>query len=676
MTTTDHPPDTGGELARERSRLQHARTCLAAMRDRARELRADGGDRVSSEYLAMTLHRRVKSLAEDPETPLFFGRLDRAPEPPHPEETFYVGRRHVLDDVGDPVVIDWRADLARAFYRASPREPMGIRLRRRFGFSRGELTAYEDEHLLGTAHLDTSRILLDEIERPREGPMRDIVATIQPEQDEIVRADLDRTVCVQGAPGTGKTAVGLHRAAYLLYTHRERLSRAGVLVVGPNRAFLRYIGNVLPALGEYDAQHATVAELVGHIRIRGDDPDDVARLKGDLRLAEVLRRAVRAQISRPAEPLVVIVGSRRLRISAADLAEAVHRLLASELRYNAGRQALHRRYADLVARRLEEQGDAPSDRQVDAIARSKAVRDAVDATWPAVEPARLVFRLLSDAAFLAATAADLLDRDEQRLLLWASVPSRPSSARWTLADAVLVDEVRDLIERTPSVGHVILDEAQDLSPMQCRAVGRRCSTGSATVLGDVAQGTAPGATSDWTTTLTALGKADGTVHELTTGYRVPSEVLEFASRLLPTIAPTLQPPTSLRHQRGSLLVRRVGGLWPAVVEEIATALAGSGSIGLVVADPAVRTATRTLRRAEIDHAHVDEGLDAARVTLVPASAVKGLEFDTVVVAEPAQIADGPKPHQLLYVVLTRAVSRLVVVHSEPLPAPLTGAIPA
>lgn len=676
MTHSDHPPDTDGELARERSWLQHARACLAAMRDRASLLRADGGDRVSSEYLAMTLHRRVKSLAEDPETPLFFGRLDRAPEPPHPAETFYVGRRHVLDDAGDPVVIDWRADLARAFYRASPAVPMGVRLRRRFGFSHGELTAYEDEHLLRTDRLVTSRILLQEIERPREGPMRDIVATIQPEQDEIVRADLDRTVCVQGAPGTGKTAVGLHRAAYLLYTHRERLSRAGVLVVGPNRAFLRYIGNVLPALGEYDVQHATLAELVGHVRIRATDADDVARLKGDLRMAELLRRAVRAQVSRPSQPLVITVGSRRLRISTADLAEAVHRLLASELRYNAGRQALHRRYADLVARRLEEEGDAPSDRQVDAIARSKPIKEAVDAAWPSTDPARLVFRLLTDAALLAESAAGVLGEGEQRQLLWATAPPRPSSARWTVEDAVLVDEVRDLLDRTPSVGHVILDEAQDLSPMQCRAVGRRCSTGSATVLGDLAQGTAPGAATDWAATLTALGKPDGSVHELTIGYRVPTEVLDFASRLLPAIAPSLQPAVSLRHQRGSLALLRVGRLWPAVVGEVEKALTGSGSIGLVAADPMVRAAARALAGAGIEHAHVDDGLDAARVTLVPAAAVKGLEFDTVVVAEPARIAGGARPYHLLYVVLTRAVSRLVVVHTEPLPGPLTGAIRA
>src|SRR5436305_488566 len=222
------------------------------MREAVRTLNPQGGDRVSTEYLKAELFRRAQALLDDPSTPLFFGRIDRGQTDESDAERFYIGRRHVRDGEGDPVVVDWRAEISRAFYRASAAAPMGITLRRRFGFSHGVLTSYEEEHLDRGEDADpaTSAILTAEIERPRVGPMRDIVATIQPEQDELVRTDLSDSVCIQGAPGTGKTAVGLHRAAYLLYAHREQLRRTGVLVIGPNRSFPGYIGALLPALGD------------------------------------------------------------------------------------------------------------------------------------------------------------------------------------------------------------------------------------------------------------------------------------------------------------------------------------------------------------------------------------------------------------------------------------------
>src|SRR3954468_20030336 len=210
------------------------------MREAVRTLNPQGGDRVSTEYLKAELFRRAQALLDDPSTPLFFGRIDRGADVDQDgKERFYIGRRHVRDSQGDPVVVDWRAGISRAFYRASAGDPMGIGLRRRFGFQAGEMTSLEDEHLDRGEAFDpaTSGILTAEIERPRVGPMRDIVATIQPDQDELVRTELSRTICIQGAPGTGKTAVGLHRAAYLLYAHREQLKRSGVLVVGPNRSF-------------------------------------------------------------------------------------------------------------------------------------------------------------------------------------------------------------------------------------------------------------------------------------------------------------------------------------------------------------------------------------------------------------------------------------------------------
>jgi DNA helicase IV len=283
--------------------MRRAREDLRAMRERTLSLNAQGGDAVSTEYLKASLHRRAASLEDDPSLPLFFGRIDRlrrddpeesgAAGPPTGgnglgTETFHIGRRHVMDQAGDPVVIDWRADVSRAFYQASRRDPQDVVMRRRFGFAEGELTSYEDEHPLDPDEPDaTSQILTDEIERPRVGPMRDIVATIQPEQDDVVRLTLDRSVCVQGAPGTGKTAVGLHRAAYLLHTYRTRLARQGVLVIGPNRAFLHYIAQVLPTLGEVDVRQMTMVELTAGVPVRRDDSPDAAALKGDARMADV-----------------------------------------------------------------------------------------------------------------------------------------------------------------------------------------------------------------------------------------------------------------------------------------------------------------------------------------------------------------------------------------------------
>ncbi len=303
-------------LATERGYLAQAREDLKRMREHTLSLRALGGDPVSEAYQQAALYRRAQSLIDDPTVPLFFGRIDV-----QTDEVFHVGRRHVMDAAGDPVVVDWRADISGAFYRATRNDPQGVILRRRFGFAGGEITSYEDEHLTNRTEQDvTSRILTEEIERPRVGPMRDIVATIQPEQYDVVSADLDQTICVQGAPGTGKTAVGLHRAAYLLHAHRTRLARGGVLVVGPNPAFMHYIGQVLPTLGEVDVRQVTVAELVESVPVRVVDPPEVAALKGDPRLAEVIRRAVWGHVREPVDALVLPRGSRRWRIPAGEIA--------------------------------------------------------------------------------------------------------------------------------------------------------------------------------------------------------------------------------------------------------------------------------------------------------------------------------------------------------------------
>lgn len=685
MRPAPHDP-----LLEEQNHLAEARAALARMRERHERLDSSAaGDWVSQLSLEAAMAQRRRALADDPGVPLFFGRLDYDPD--HSEDgvaggRFYVGRRHVTDDGGDPLVVDWRAPVSGPFYRASAREPMGVRLRRRFGFREGRITAFEDEPLVGAEARpeQVSRLLEEEIERPRVGAMRDIVATIQPEQDIIVRAPLSETLCVQGAPGTGKTAVGLHRAAYLLYAHRERLARQKVLVVGPNSSFLRYIGDVLPALGEIDAEQATIESLAERTltrldtrhTVRGEDPSDRARLKGDGRMAEVLARAVWGHVGTPEEPLVVPRGSRRWRVPADEVQEILDELCSRGVRYGSARAMLAQRLAHAVLVRMEDAGESPDDRVQDAVARSRPVREYANALWPAVDPARLVHRLLSDADLLALRAAGLLDDPEQALLRWPRPPRAAVSTPWSLADAVLVDEAQDLVERTPSLGHVVVDEAQDLSPMMLRALGRRCSTGSATVLGDLAQATTPWAVGSWEETLRHLGKPGAHVEELTRGFRVPGEVIDFASRLLPEIAPDLRPPESVRRNRGELEVVRTtaDGLHAAVVAAVGRAAARPGSTGVIVPDASVQAVGLALSEAGHSATVLGQDDEPTGLELVPATLAKGLEFDHVVVVEPAAIT-AAEPDTLtglrrIYVCLTRAVTSLAVVHSTDLPGAL------
>ncbi|MFD6891211.1 HelD family protein [Streptomyces sp. NPDC059957] len=697
VTDPDADPDAAPDsdaaatdpLGRERAHLAASRSALRAMREDVENLdiRDVTANWVNAIVLQAQIDDRIKALADLAHTPLFFGRLNylHAPGAELAEgaegEQFYIGRRHVHDAGGDPMVIDWRAPVSQPFYRASKNDPQDIGLRRRFGYTGGELTAYEDEHLSDPAEAAAvSKLLQQEIERPRVGPMRDIVATIQPEQDEIVRSGLSGSVCVQGGPGTGKTAVGLHRVAYLLYAHRDRLARTGTLVIGPNRSFLHYIEQVLPALGELEVKQATVDDLVARtdLEVRGADAAETAVVKGDARMAEVLRRAVHSHVSEPVEPLMVVRGSRRWRVPAYEIAEIVAELQNRDIRYGAARDALPQRIAHAVLVRMEQAGEAPDDRVQDAVARNPAVKAVVKAVWPLVEPAKLVLRLLSDPEFLAEHADGILSAQEQSLLLWSKPARSVKSVKWSAADLVLIDETTDLVERTHSLGHVVIDEAQDLSPMQYRAVGRRCTTGSATVLGDLAQGTTPWATRSWDEALGHLGKPGAVLEELTAGFRVPREVIAYASRLLPAISPGLSPVSSVRETPGSLIISPVDSpsdLPAQVIAACRASLVHEGSIGLIAADARIAELGEALLAAGLPYLSPGEETTAqSRLTLVPASLAKGLEYDYVVLHEPADVVAGEPDERTglrrLYVCLTRAVSGLTVLHASPLPGAL------
>ncbi|MET7699971.1 AAA family ATPase [Streptomyces sp. NPDC005485] len=682
MTSPD--PALAASLARERVYHDTCRAALAAMVDGAEEQVVIGEDVSASgadaEVLGYQFRSRAKEMRELPEGPLFFGRLnfldrdENGADREHAGQSYRIGRLRISEHpAAPPLVVDWRAPVSRAFYQASARDPQGVAVRRRFGWAPGsrgdsaDLTGLEDERLAAGEAVE-SRLLAGEIERPRVGPMRDIAATIQPEQDDLVRGELAVSVCVQGAPGTGKTAVGLHRAAYLLYTYPQRIRRSGLLILGPNRTFLSYISEVLPALGETGVRQSTIGDEIARHPVRAEDDPRAACVKHDARMAEVLRRALYARVA-PAtaevNSVVVPDGSYRWRVPDRELRRIVDDVRAEEPPYAVGRERVRTRAVRYLQAQAELRAGPCTNAWVQKIARSRPVGAYVDAVWPRVRAEEVVAELFTDPEALAAAADGMLDADEQKALLWAKPPRSYKSARWSAADLVLLDEVAGLIEHPEGYGHLVVDEAQDLSPMECRAIARRAPFGSLTVLGDLAQGTTPWAARDWSELLGHLGKPDAAVVPLTIGFRVPGAVVELANRLLEQLDVGVQPARSLR-QDGELRIREVTDLPAGTVDAVRDALAHEGSIGVIAADEDVVRLREALHAADIGTVGPDEL--GARVTVLPAALAKGLEYDHVVAVEPATVVEAEERglHRL-YVVLTRAVSRLDVVHSRPLP---------
>lgn len=675
-------------LTQERSYHDACRAALAGMVEGAQERVVSGEDVSASgadaEVLGHRFRSHAKELRELPEAPLFFGRLDFAATGPAAEEAgdhrgqrYHIGRLRITEHpLAPPLVVDWRAPVSRAFYQAGARDPQGVAVRRRFGWAPGskgdsaDLTGMEDEHLAEGEATEGggSRIVAGEIERPRVGPMRDIAATIQPEQDDLVRGELTASLCVQGAPGTGKTAVGLHRAAYLLYTHPQRIRRSGLLILGPNQTFLRYIAEVLPSLGESGVRQSTVRDEIGRDHghpVRATDDEAAALVKHDVRMAAVLRRALYSRVAPPAEPLAVQDGSYRWRVPLDELERIVDAVRAEEPPYSVGRERVRSRAVRAVQEQAERRSGPRGNAWVRKISRARPVSAFVDRAWPKVRADEVLAGLLAAPDALAAAADGILDAEEQQAILWARPPRSYKSAKWSAADLVLMDEIEGLLDRPAGYGHIVVDEAQDLSPMECRAIARRSDFGSLTVLGDLAQATTPWAAGSWAELLGHLGKPDATVTPLTTGFRVPRAIVGLANRLLARLDVDVPPARSMRAD-GELRVLKARDVEATAVETVRGALAWEGSVGVIAADARTERLRAALAAAGIETAGADEL--GARVTVLPASLAKGLEYDHVVAVEPAEIAAAERrgPHRL-YVVLTRAVSRLDVVHSGPLP---------
>jgi DNA helicase IV len=605
--------------------------------ERMRSAVAGAADRVQGEVVQAAMDawaaRRLRTF-EDAERGLCFGRLDF--ESLH--RPLYVGRRWVHDETQQQLVVNWQAPAARPFYTATPQDPHGVTLRRRFRTDGRKLLDIADEALDGTV-LDGAAVgdfLLEELERNRDLHMRDIVATIQADQYRLITHDPDGVLVIQGGPGTGKTAVGLHRASWLIYTLRERLQRRGVLIVGPNPTFMEYVSHVLPALGEDAVEQRAVGELVDGVEATLRDPPAVAELKADLRMADVVREAAaRALESEPVELVLRLEGSF-VDVKAREVRELVEEARAELGTGAAGRERfrmslLRRFYENYGA--IHGAGAIRSFDEVEKALRAKGYLDGVlKAAWPLVSPEKLV-----------------------RSILAADPRLRRRGPGWSDGDVALLDEARALLAEMPrAYGHVVVDEAQDLTPMQLRMVSRRARDGALTILGDVAQATGAVRYARWEEVLPHLPRAaEATVEELRHAYRVPREIMELALPLLDTIAPDVAAPVSYRTGADPPAVVQVEREQLLTAAFRAAAAAPDGLLAVIVPDELV----------------ADVPTDELVPVLTPRES-KGLEFDHVIVVEPALI-----DLRELYVALTRPTKTLTVVHSRPLPAEL-GAHPA
>ncbi len=647
------------ELQDEQAYVDHAYDCLDTMRATLERT----GDAMATEFAAIAMEawakRRVRTF-QDAERGLCFGRLtlDAALRP------LYVGRRWVHDETQEMLVVNWQAPAARPFYTATPQDPQRVTQRRRYRTDGRRIVDISDESLDGTAveGASVSDFLLEELERRREGRMRDIVATIQSDQYRLITAEPEGALVVQGGPGTGKTAVGLHRASWLLYTHREQLRR--VLVVGPNPTFMDYVSHVLPALGEEAVEQRAVSELLDGIEVGREDANDVARLKADTRLAEVVQRAVELAVQPKPEELVLFVDGHFVSVRERQVRELLDDALKSAPSLAQARERFRmgvlRRFYERYGELLEDLAFRSFDEIEGSLQRKGFLTKYLERALALPKPDKLVARLLTSPAALAGCADGILDMDEQKLLL-RDRPKRAADLRWSVHDLPLLDVARTLVDGPPrAFGHVIVDEAQDLSPMQLLTVSRRALDGSLTMLGDVAQATGPVVYRRWQELEPFLpDQVEVTIEELRHAYRVPGEIMEFALPLLDLIAPEMERPLSYRQ----------GGDPPRLVEAAEDEL-----LGVAIREAAELDGLLAViaPRSLADAPPHPEAFDEIALPVLTPRESKGLEFDHVVVVEPALIEEegGDSGLRELYVALTRPTKTLTIVHSRPLPAAL------
>ena len=622
---------------------------------------------------------------------LVFGRIDSDATPTRPADTLYIGRVGVWNDEQDPVVVDWRAPASEPFYRATGVEPLGLSRRRHFA-TRGRTLLDIDDELFGDlSRLDAERAadgrvqghgaLITALETARTGRLGDIVATIQGEQDEIIRAPLPGILVVQGGPGTGKTVVALHRAAYLLYSHRFPLQDQGVLVIGPNRLFLGYIEQVLPSLGEAGVRLAVLSDLVvPAVRTNRLDAEAVQAIKGDERMAIVVAKAVRHRQRPLRDDLRIGYGLQHLRLTVHDSEMIVKEAQRRFRTHNAARRFVETEFFAALAQSARD--DLTAEEVRDRVRWSLPVREALEWMWPVLTPAQLLHDLYGSKTLLRAAGRGVFDGDEIERL------HRPREAQaddvvWSFSDAPVLDEARANLGFRPgnrdhdeirTFGHIVIDEAQDLSPMALRMVSRRSLNGSMTIVGDIAQATGSWAHDSWDEVLELLpDRRTPERRMLRTGYRIPAPAMELAAKVLQHAAPDLDPPRSIREEGDTPHVVQTESLAatvPAVVRD-ELQLVEAGNVAVIVPRSLQLLVQEALETAGIEFGGATRSGLEKQVTVVPVPLVKGLEVDSAVVVEPGRIvAEESQGMRSLYVALTRATKRVGVVHAEALPSPL------
>ncbi|MCP4084809.1 MAG: AAA family ATPase [Actinomycetia bacterium] len=616
---------------------------------------------------------------------LVFGRLDFEPDsrPPDDPGTYYIGRMAVSDENQDVMVVDWRAPIAEAFYRATGPDPMDLRRRRHFA-SRGHTLIGLDDEVFGPGSAgNESRLagygaLISALEESRTGRLNDIVATIQGEQDQVIRSALPGILVVQGGPGTGKTVVALHRAAYLLYSHRFPLEGQGVLVLGPNRLFLGYIEQVLPSLGEAGVQLSLLADLLPEVAVRGSDPELVARIKGDLKVADVLARAIRDRQRPLRADARIAFGLYHLRLTVERSTTIINEARRRFRTHNAGRRYVVAQVYEALA---ESHPTGMSPEAVrERLRTGPEIREILEWMWPLLSPAHFLHDLLGSRALLRSAGRREFS-DSELDLLHRDRSAHASKVIWTSDDVPLLDEARAVLGKRPShkladeirtYGHIVIDEAQDLSPMELRMVARRSLNGSLTIVGDIAQSTGAWAHNDWGEILEHLPERHPPrLTELTLGYRIPGPSMDLAARVLAVAAPQLTPPRSVRDTGDPPRVVRahadlLGEVVAATLVEVEAV--GTGSVGVICPRELVDPMSEAFDRAGIEHGRAARHGLESQITVVPVGLVKGLELDGAVVVEPADIIDQESQGmRALYVAVTRATKRLTLVHQRDLP---------
>jgi hypothetical protein len=645
-----------------------------ALRDRQHAVLERSPNLSAHPKAVLELRRRVSGLGVvDPDEAVAFGRIEAG------GQRWYIGKGAIWDDDNDLVVVNWQAPIAAPFYTASPHDPEGLDARRVYRCQGNQIQAIEEIVFRDLAEAIAagrepgpvlSDALLESLGRDRSGELAEIVATIQAAQYDVISRDVDQLLVVQGGPGTGKTVVGLHRVSWLLFNLRDRLEPNDVLIVGPNPAFVRYISAVLPSLGDEAVVQLPLSALGPRVRVGSVDPPAVRRLKGDRRMLRLLERGLRNRQRVTTDDVELRVGGRQVSLNGRRIATRARQLLGRP--HNEAHRELRAFLIDEARRQLTRAGVRDLG-AFDISGRGESGREIdnyLERVWPQLTPQSFLVELLSSRQQLVTAALGTL-RDTEIDLLALPSGTRVGTWQWSVDDIPLLDAADALLNgRPPGYEHIVVDEAQDLSPLQLDSIRRRSRSGSMTVLGDLAQATSPWAHESWDEVVEQLrhnGVSNETV-ELELGYRLPAEVHEVAMRLLPEVAPTLQSPRAVRRTGHDVMVTTTAASELAAVT-VATIrdLLGSGLIGVVC--PAVV-------RAELAHSLDVDGLAwspelraaTSPVVVLGADEVKGLEFDCVVVVEPAQIvAEAEHGLRSLFVALTRCTSRLAIVHAMPLP---------